>query len=131
MKKLQKYSNEKSSYFIINIIKLINVDYNLHKIKRLVQIDSEWMKRNQAQIKKRMNHLEQYEKTITYDLRCVDLRIEMLIYDRQNRWMHIMKLTLKFKIFEDDDVIKDVENDDDDKMNNIEVNNKMKDDNCI
>jgi len=45
--------------------------------------------------------------------------------------MHIMKLTLKFKIFEDDDVIKDVENDDDDKMNNIEVNNKMKDDNCI
>jgi len=131
LKKLQKYSNEKSSYFIINIIKLINVDYNLHKIKRLVQIDSEWMKRNQAQIKKRMNHLEQYEKTITYDLRCVDLRIEMLIYDRQNRWMHIMKLTLKFKIFEDDDVIKDVENDDDDKMNNIEVNNKMKDDNCI
>ncbi len=45
--------------------------------------------------------------------------------------MHIMKLTLKFKIFEDDDVIKDVENDDDDKTNNIEVNNKMKDDNCI
>jgi len=131
LKKLQKYSNEKSSYFIIDIIKLIDVDYNLHKIKRLVQIDSEWMKRNQAQIKKRINHLEQYEKTITYDLRCVDLRIEMLIYDRQNRWMHIMKLTLKFKIFEDDDVIKDVENDDDDKMNNIEVNNKMKDDNCI
>ncbi len=131
MKKLQKYSNEKSSYFIIDIIKLIDVDYNLHKIKRLVQIDSEWMKRNQAQIKKKINHLEQYEKTITYDLRCVDLRIEMLIYDRQNRWMHIMKLTLKFKIFEDDDVIKDVENDDDDKTNNIEVNNKMKDDNCI
>jgi len=131
LKKLQKYSNEKSSYFIIDIIKLIDVDYNLHKIKRLVQIDSEWMKRNQAQIKKKINHLEQYEKTITYDLRCVDLRIEMLIYDRQNRWMHIMKLTLKFKIFEDDDVIKDVENDDDDKTNNIEVNNKMKDDNCI
>ncbi len=47
-KKLQKYSNEKSSRFIIDTIKLIDVDYNLHKIKRLVQIDSEWMKRNQA-----------------------------------------------------------------------------------
>ncbi len=45
--------------------------------------------------------------------------------------MHIMKLTLKLKIFEDDDVIKDVENNDDDKVNNIEVDNKMKDDNCI
>jgi len=42
-----------------------------------------------------------------------------------------MKLTLKLKIFEDDDVIKDVENDDDDKANDIEVNNKMKDDNCV
>ena len=45
LKKLQKYSNEKLSHFIINTIKLINVDYNLHKIKRLVQIDSKWMKR--------------------------------------------------------------------------------------
>ncbi len=46
LKKLQKYSNKKSSHFIINIIKLINVDYNLHRIKRLVQIDLKWMKRN-------------------------------------------------------------------------------------
>ncbi len=45
--------------------------------------------------------------------------------------MCIMKLTLKFKIFENDDIIKDVENDDDDKANDIEVNNKMKDNNCV
>ena len=45
-KKLQKYLNKKSSCFIIDIIKLINVDYNLHKIKKLVQIDSEWMKKD-------------------------------------------------------------------------------------
>jgi len=42
-----------------------------------------------------------------------------------------MKLTLKLKIFEDDDVIRDVENDDDDEVNNIEVDNKIKDDNCV
>ncbi len=130
-KKLQKYSNEKSSCFIIDTIKLINVDYNLHKIKRLVQNNSEWMKRNQAQIKKKVNHLEQHEKTIIYDLCCVDSRIEMLIYDRQNCWMCIMKLTLKLKIFEDDDVIRDVEDNDDDEVNDIEVDNKMKDDNCV
>ncbi len=45
--------------------------------------------------------------------------------------MCIMKLTLKLKIFEDDDVIEDVENDDDDEANDIKVNNKIKDDNCI
>ncbi len=39
LKKLQKYSNEKSSRFIIDIIKLINVDYNLYRVKRLVQIN--------------------------------------------------------------------------------------------
>ncbi len=45
--------------------------------------------------------------------------------------MCIMKLTLKLKIFENDDVIRDVENDDDDEVNNIEVDNKIKDDNCV
>jgi len=45
--------------------------------------------------------------------------------------MHIMKLTLKLKIFEDDDVIRNVKNNDDDEVNDIEVNNKMKDDNYI
>jgi len=42
-----------------------------------------------------------------------------------------MKLTLKLKIFEDDDVIRDVEDNDDDEVNDIEVDNKMKDDNCV
>ena len=35
-----------------------DIDYNLHIVKRLVQIDLKWMKRNQAQIKKKVNHLE-------------------------------------------------------------------------
>jgi len=42
------------------------------------------MKRDQAQIKKKVNHLKQHEKIITYDLRCVDSQINMLIYDKQN-----------------------------------------------
>ncbi len=45
--------------------------------------------------------------------------------------MHIIKLTLKLKIFEDDDVIRNVKNDNDNEVNDIEVNNKMKDDNCV
>ena len=38
---------------------------------------------------------------------------------------------MKLKIFEDDDVIRDVEDNDDDEVNDIEVDNKMKDDNCV
>lgn len=78
-KEPQKYSNEQSSRFIIDIIKLIKVDYNLHKITRFVQIDSKWMERDQAQIKKRVHRLEQQEKITTHDLRCGDSKIEMLI----------------------------------------------------
>ncbi len=126
LKKLQKYSNKKSSYFIIDTIKLINVDYNLHRIKRLVQIDSKWMKRNQAQIKKRVNCLEQHEKTITYDLRCVDLQIEMLIYDRQNHQAHLMNMTLKLKTFQVKELIKDIKNDDNDEDDHIKLSDRVK-----
>ncbi len=45
--------------------------------------------------------------------------------------MHIMNLTLKLKIFEENVVIKDIKNDDDNEKNNIDVDNKMKNDNCI
>ena len=45
--------------------------------------------------------------------------------------MHIMNLTLKLKIFEENVVIKDIKNDDDNEENNIDVDNKMKNDNCI
>ncbi len=45
--------------------------------------------------------------------------------------MHIMNLTLKLKIFEENVVIKDIKNDDNNKENNIDVDNKMKNDNCI
>ncbi len=118
-KKLQKYSNEKSSRFIIDTIKLIDVDYNLHRVKRLVQIDSKWMKKDQAQIKKKVNCLEQHEKIITYDLRCVDLQIKMLIYDRQNRQACLMNITLKFKTFQVKELIKDIKNNDNDEDDHI------------
>ena len=125
-KKLQKYSNEKSSCFIIDTIKLIDVAYNLHKVKKLVQIDLKWMKRNQAQIKKRVNHLEQYEKTITYDLRCVDLQIKMLIYNRQNYQARLMNMTLKLKTFQVKELIRDIEDDDNDKDDHIKLSDSEK-----
>ncbi len=130
LKKLQKYSNEKLSRFIIDIIKLINVDYNLYRVKRLVQINLKWMKRNQAQIKKRVNHLEQYEKTIIYDLRCIDLQIKMLIYDRQNHQARLMNMILKLKTFQVKELIRNIENDGNDEDDHIELSDRVKNDNC-
>jgi len=89
------------------------------------------MKRNQAQIKKRVNHLEQHKKTITYDLRCVDSKIEMLIYDRQNHQARLMNMTLKLKTFQVKESIKDIEDDDNDKENHIELSDRVKNDDCV
>ncbi len=84
------------------------------------------MKRNQAQIKKRVNYLEQYEKTITYDLRCVDLQIKMLIYNRQNYQARLMNMTLKLKTFQVKELIRDIEDDDNDKDDHIKLSDSEK-----
>jgi len=88
------------------------------------------MKKNQAQIKKRVNHLEQHEKTITYDLRCIDSQIKMLIYDRQNHQAHLMNMTLKFKTFQVKELIRDIENDDNDEDDHIKLSDRVKNDDC-
>ena len=88
------------------------------------------MKRDQAQIKKRVNHLEQHEKIIIYDLRCVDLQIEMLIYNRQNHQAYLMNMTLKLKTFQVKELIKDIENDDNDEDDHIEFSDRMKNNDC-
>jgi len=88
------------------------------------------MKRNQAQIKKKVNHLEQHEKTITYDLRCVSSQIEMLIYDRQNRQMHLMNMTLKLKTFQVKELIRDIEDNNNDEDDHIKLSDRVKNDDC-
>jgi len=85
------------------------------------------MKRNQAQIKKKVNCLEQHEKTITYDLHCIDSQIKMLIYDRQNHQARLINMTLKLRTFQVKELIKDIENDED---NHIELSDRVKNDNC-
>ncbi len=88
------------------------------------------MKRNQAQIKKRVNHLEQYEKTIIYNLRCIDLQIKMLIYDRQNHQARLMNMILKLKTFQVKELIRNIKNDDNDEDDHIELSDRVKNDDC-
>jgi hypothetical protein len=45
--------------------------------------------------------------------------------------MHLMNLTLKFKTFQKKELIKDIENDDNDDENLIKVDDRMKNDDCI
>jgi len=51
----------------------------------------------------------------------------MLIYDRQNHQARLINMTLKLRTFQVKELIKDIENDEDD---HIELSDRVKNDNC-
>ena len=71
-----RYSTLTPSQYIVSIIKLIKVEYTLHRVRQLIQLDSEWMKRDQEQAKKWINWIGQQKMTFTYLLQCVEFIIE-------------------------------------------------------
>jgi len=54
----------------------------------------------------------------------------MLIYDRQNRQAHLMNMTLKLKTFQVKELIKNIENDNNNKDDHIELSDRVKNDDC-
>ncbi len=54
----------------------------------------------------------------------------MLIYNRQNHQAYLMNMTLKLKTFQVKELIKDIENDDNDEDDHIEFSDRMKNDDC-
>ena len=47
-----------SLQYIVSIIKLIEIEYTLHWVKRLIIMNSEWIKCEHKQIKKQINHIK-------------------------------------------------------------------------
>ena len=56
--------NIPSSQYIVSTIKLIKVDYTLHRVKRLMIVDSEWMNCDHEQAKKQINCISQKKTDI-------------------------------------------------------------------
>jgi len=106
--------------YIVSTTKLIGVGYTLHRAKRLVIIDPEWMDRDHEQAKKRINRIGQTEKTFTYALRCVGSEVEETIYDRQNRRTHLVRQALDPDNFAQDTYTRGVGNDTDDDDDMLE-----------
>jgi len=113
--------NISSSQYIISTIKLIEVDYTLHKAKRLMIVDSKWMNRNHEQTKKRINRIGQKASTYTYSLQYVESKVKKTIYDRQNQRTHLVQQMLESKIFVQDTYTREVGDDVDDDLNHIDI----------
>ena len=92
-------ANISSSQYIVSTIKLIKVDYTLHRVKRLVIIDSEWMNCNHEQVKKWINCISQKKQMFTYTLQCVGSEVKKTIYDQQNQRTHLVQQALNSSNF--------------------------------
>ena len=117
---MNQYKNITPSCFLVDTIKLIEVDYTLHWVKRLIIIDLKWINWDQKQIKKHINWIGQHEHTYIYELQCKGSDIKKTIYDQQSQRTHLLKLVLNSKSFSSDDIIRGVDNDegDDDEVIN-------------
>ncbi len=54
----------------------------------------------------------------------------MLIYDKQNHQVHLINMTLKLKTFQVKELIRDIEDNDNNENNHIEFSNRVKNDDC-
>jgi len=114
--------------YIISTTKLIGVGYTLHRARRLIQLDPEWMERDQEQAKKRINRIGQQKATSTYLLQCVGSDVEQAIYDRQNRRTHLMKLALDPDQFGQGTIKRGVGDDEDDDLQIIDEEDEIEED---
>jgi len=117
--------NISSSWYIVSTIKLIKVNYTLHKVKRLMIIDSEWMNCNHEQAKKWINCIDKKKQTFTYTLQCIKSEVKKTIYDQQNQRTHLVQQALNSSNFVQDIYTKGVSDDTDDDLKSINVNDML------
>ena len=114
-----------SLQYIVSITKLIEVEYTLHWVKRLMIVNSEWMKCEHEQAKKQINCIEQRERTYTYTLQCVDFNVEETIYDQQNWRANLMQQVLNSDQFKQNIYKQEADEEINDNMNHIEKNDLL------
>lgn len=120
-----RYPTVPTPRYIIGTTKLIGVGYTLHRAKRLIQLDPEWMERDQEQAKKRINRIGQRQTTHTYTLQCIGSEVEQAIYDRQNRRTHLMKVALDPDKFAEGSLKRGVGDDEDDELHIVEEEDEI------
>ena len=116
-----------SLQYIVSIIKLIKVEYTLHWTKRLMIMNSEWMKYEHEQTKKQINYIRQRERTYTYTLWCVDFNVEEIIYNQQNWRVNLMWQVLNSDQFKQNIYKWEADKEMNNNMNHIEKNDLLDD----
>ena len=116
-----------SLQYIVSITKLIEVEYTLHWVKRLVIVNLKWMKCEHEQTKKQINCIGQRERTYTYTLWYVGFNVEETIYDQQNWRANLMWQALNSDQFKQNTYKWEAGKEMNDDVNHIEKNDLLDD----
>lgn len=90
----EEWKNEPRPQYIVANTKLICVGYNMQAARRCVQIEPEWLLRDENQVKCRANRIGQKLQTFSYGFLCVDSHVEQLIHNRQRRRNILLRLAM-------------------------------------
>jgi hypothetical protein len=122
---IKRYCDEIFLRYIVKITKLINVEFIMIKTRRMIQLNSKWLIKNEIQILKRINKITQIKQIHIDFLVFVNVTIEELIYNRQNRRTLLLNLTLNSNNIEIENITRKRKNDDqnDDDIENIKSRN--------
>jgi hypothetical protein len=119
---IKRYCDEIFSRYIVKITKLIDVEFTMIKTKRMIQLNSEWLIKDESQVRKRINKITQIRQIHIYSFVFVNVRIEELIYDWQNWRTFLLNLTLNSNSIEIENIKREINDDDqdDDDIENVE-----------
>lgn len=102
---------EKSPQYLVETIKLIEMNYTLTIVRRIVQMNPEWMIRNEHQTRKRIHRIIQTRMSFSYAFRAIESKIDAAIRKRRLRKTLLLNMSLTFIKTLDDNIELGVEND--------------------
>ena len=89
-----EFAGEAVPQVIVGTTRLIGEGYTMTAAQRLILLEPEWLKRDEDQVKKRINRIGQMKPTYTYSLHCPESTVEVTIFDRHARREALRKLAL-------------------------------------
>ena len=94
---LKKWKKIESFRYLMKITNMIEINLTLIKTKRFVQLNSKWFLRNEIQIQKKINKIEQIKKIYIYFFKCKKFKTKKIIQKRKNCRKLFVKKFLKIK----------------------------------
>lgn len=102
---------KKSSRYFVETIKLFEMNYILTIVKKIVQMNLEWIIQNEHQVWGRIHRIIQTRMSFFYAFCVIKFKIDVAIQERKFQKTLLLNMSLTFIEAFDDNIWSDIEND--------------------